>query len=100
MLHSILEIRITRNIFKEDELSHIMNYVNVLSTLTIVFVYVHVKSYFEAPFEYSTPLGIAPKTALLLPAVIATPVLSYSTSILARYSRSFIPVPLSRKWKS
>jgi hypothetical protein len=93
MLNSILEVRITKNIFKEDELSNIINYVNILSTFTIVFVYVHVKSYFEAPFEYSTSLGLAPKIALLLPAVIATPVLVifnfYPRAALKRlYSRS------------
>jgi hypothetical protein len=93
MLNSMLEIRITKNIFKEDELSNIINYVNILSTFTIVFVYVHVKSYFEAPFEYSTPLGIAPKVALLLPVVIATPVLVifnfYPRAALKKlYSRS------------
>jgi len=93
MLNSILEIRITKNIFKEDELSNIINYVNILSTFTIFFVYVHVKSYFEAPFEYSTPLGVAPKIALLLPVVIATPVLVifnfYPRAALKKlYSRS------------
>lgn len=75
IITSILDIRITRNIFKEDELSYIVNYVNVLSTLTILFVFVHVKSYYEGPFEYSGIFGVSPKTALLLPAVIATPVL-------------------------
>jgi hypothetical protein len=93
MLHAILDVRITKNIFKEDDLSHIMNYVNILSTLTIIFVYVHVKSYFEGPFEYSTVLGSAPKTALLLPAVIAAPVLVIfnfypRTALKKLYSRS------------
>jgi hypothetical protein len=93
MLHAILDIRITRNIFEEDELTYIVNYVNVLSTLTIVFVYIHVKGYFDGPFEYNTFLGSAPKTALLLPAVIATPVLVifnfYPRVALKRlYSRS------------
>ena len=93
MLHSILDIRITKNIFKEDELSYIASYVNILSTLTIVFVYVHVRSYFDGPFEYTTVLGYAPKTSLLLPAVIATPVLVifnfYPRVVLKRlYSRA------------
>jgi hypothetical protein len=93
MLNSILDIRITRDIFKEDELSYIVTYMNILSTLTIVFVFVHVKSYFDGPFEYHTLLGSSPKTALLLPAVIATPVLVifnfYPRAALRKlYSRS------------
>ncbi len=93
MLNSILDIRITKNIFKEDELGHIVNYVNILATFTIMFVYVHVKAYFDAPFQYDTALGMSPKTALLLPAVIAAPVLVifhfYPRAALRRlYSRS------------
>jgi hypothetical protein len=75
ILDSIANVKITRNIFKEDELGYITNYVNILSTLTILLVFVHVKSYYEGPFEYSSFFGLSPKPALLLPAVIATPVL-------------------------
>jgi|ERR1700730_1154415 len=75
ILDSITSVRISRNIFKEDELSYIVNYVNLLSTLTILFVFVHVRSYYDGPFEYSSLLGLSPKPALLLPAVIATPVI-------------------------
>lgn len=94
MLDAIQNIKITRNIFKEDELGHIISYVNVLSTLTIIFVYVHVTSYYNGPFEYNFPLmNASVRVALVLPAVIAMPVLVifnfYPRTVLRQlYSRS------------
>jgi len=93
MLNSVEEIRLTRNIFKDDDLGYIISYVNVLSTLTIIFVYVHVTSYYHGPFEYSSILSSSLRVALLLPAVIAAPVLVifnfYPRVVLRRlYSRS------------
>jgi len=93
MLHSILNIKMTRNIFKNDDLGYVINYVNVLSTLTIIFVYIHVTSYYRGPFEYSSILNESLSVALMLPAVIATPVLIIfnfypRTALRALYSRS------------
>jgi hypothetical protein len=75
MLVAIEEIELPKDIFKDDELGFIVAYVNALSTLTIIFVYIHVRSYFDGPFAYDTVLGKAPRLALLLPGVIAAPVL-------------------------
>jgi hypothetical protein len=75
MLAAIQDIRLTKNIFKDDDLGHIISYVNVLSTLTIIFVYVHVTSYYNGPFEYSSMVSSSLRIGLILPAVIATPVL-------------------------
>jgi hypothetical protein len=93
MLHSISDIKLARNIFKDDDLGYTISYVNVLSTLTIIFVYVHVTSYYGGPFEYTSVFSSSLRVALMLPAVIATPVLVifnfYPRMVLRRlYSRS------------
>lgn len=75
MLHSLLGIKVNRNLFKERELDDINSYVHVVSTLTIIFVYLHVRSYYQGPFFYDSPLGESVRALLLLPAIIATPVL-------------------------
>jgi hypothetical protein len=93
MLNSIEEIKLTTNIFKDDTLGHVISYVNILSTLTIIFVYVHVTSYYHGPFELNPIYGAALRVTLMLPAVIAAPVLVifnfYPRTILRRlYARS------------
>ena len=75
MLHSLLPMSLKHNLFRNRELDVINSYVNVASTLTIIFVYVHVTGYYEGPFLYGSILGQSIKIFLLLPAVIATPVL-------------------------
>ena len=75
MLHSLLPITIKRNLFRTRELDVINSFVNVASTLTVIFVYVHVISYYAGPFLYGSILGQSIKLFLLLPAIIATPVL-------------------------
>ncbi len=75
MLHSLIDAPITRNLFKKRELDEIDTYVHIASTLTVIFVYVHVWGYYSGPFAYSTFLGESVKPLLLLPAIIATPVL-------------------------
>lgn len=75
MLHSLLPIIVTRNLFRKRELDAINPYVHVASTLTVIFVYIHVIGYYEGPFLYGSILGQSIKLFLLLPALIATPVL-------------------------
>lgn len=75
MLHSLLPITITRNLFRKRELDAINPYVHAVSTLTIIFVYVHVSNYYNGPFLYGSILGQSIKLFILLPAIIATPVL-------------------------
>lgn len=75
MLHSLLPVDVKHNLFKKRELNAINPYVNVASTLTIIFVYVHVRGYYEGPFLYDSILAHSIKPFLLIPAVIATPVL-------------------------
>jgi hypothetical protein len=75
MLHSLLGVTVRRNLFKERELDVINTSVNVASTLTIIFVYLHVRSYYTGPFLYDSFIGRSAQIFLLLPAVLATPVL-------------------------
>ena len=75
MLHSLMPITVTRNLFRKRELDAINPYVHAVSTLTIIFVYVHVSNYYNGPFLYNSIVGPSVKLFLLLPAIIATPVL-------------------------
>jgi hypothetical protein len=75
MLHSLLDAQVTRNLFEKRELDAINSYVHLASTLTIIFVYIHVMSYYEGPFVYSNWAGQSVRLFLILPAVIASPVL-------------------------
>lgn len=75
MVYSLLEAPINRNLFKGHSLDIINTAVNVSSTLTIIFVYVHVHSYYNGPFAYDSFLGSSAQVFLLLPAILAAPVL-------------------------
>jgi hypothetical protein len=93
MLHSLLAVPVTRNLFKDRELDDINAYVNIASTLTVIFVYVHVIGYYAGPFLYDSFLGQSIKPLLLVPALIATPVLLvftfYPRAVLRKlYSQS------------
>ncbi|MBS1984289.1 MAG: hypothetical protein JST16_08955 [Bdellovibrionales bacterium] len=93
MLDAVRDIEITRDIFKLDALGSVVSYVNVLSTMTTLFVYVHVKSYYGGPFLYPFGFKEPLQLLLLLPVVVATPVIVvfnfYPRSVLRKlYSRS------------
>jgi len=75
MLYSLLAVNVSRNLFKERELDIINTAVHIASTLTILFVYIHVRSYYGGPFLYDRFIGRSAQVLLLLPAVLATPVL-------------------------
>jgi hypothetical protein len=75
MLHSLLSVDVRRNLFKKRELDIINTAVHIASTLTIIFVYLHVRSYYIAPFRYDSFIGRSAQIFLLLPAILATPVL-------------------------
>ncbi len=75
MLHSLLDIKVTRNLFKARELDEINAYVNIASALTIICVYLHILGYYEGPFLFQSVLGKSISAVLILPALIATPVL-------------------------
>jgi len=93
MVHALTTTKVTRNLFQERELDEINSYVHVASTLTIIAVYIHVVSYYGGPFSYDSMFGQNVKIFIILPAVIATPVLLifnfYPRSVLRKlYSQS------------
>jgi hypothetical protein len=75
MLHSLLDVPVKRNLFRGRELDIINTYVNTISTLTVIGLYIGVRSYYNAPFLYDSFIGRSAQVFLLLPAILATPVL-------------------------
>jgi hypothetical protein len=100
MLHSLVDVPVTRNLFKERELDELNSYVHIISTLTIVFVYIHVMGYYSGPFSYKSIFGQSTKILLILPAFIATPVLLifnfYPRIVLRRLYSKSIDVEVKR----
>jgi len=75
MLHALLGVEVRKNLFQDRSLDLINLYVHIISSLTLIFVYVHMHGYYSGPFKYDTILGDAPRTLLILPVFVATPVL-------------------------
>jgi hypothetical protein len=75
MLYSLRTVTVTRNLFQKRELDRINPYVSLISTLMIISVYIHVKSYYGGAFLYDSLLGQSLKPFLILPALITMPVL-------------------------
>lgn len=98
MLHAIEKIDVKRDIFTADKLGMIATYVNSISTLTVIFVFAHVYTYYHAPFLYSSVLGGSLRTAMLLPAVLAIPVVA----LFNFYPRAVLSVLYGRsiRWKT
>jgi hypothetical protein len=74
MLYALFDVNVHRNLFKERELDAINTYVHLVSTLAVIFIYVHVRGYYYAPFRYDRYIGESAQVFLLLPAILATPV--------------------------
>ncbi|MEQ9263990.1 MAG: hypothetical protein RLN81_02125 [Balneolaceae bacterium] len=92
MVRSLVSVKAKKNLFYEDKLGDLITYVNILSTLTIICTYVNVTSYYSGPFLFDTVLKSSLHVFLLLPAVIATPVLI----IFNFYPRSVVRVLYSK----
>ncbi len=75
MLRSIDSLRVKKDLFQSDKLAGISTYVNSVSTLTVILVFVAVQTYYYAPFMYDSVLGNSVRALMLLPAIIAVPVL-------------------------
>jgi hypothetical protein len=104
MLHSLLAIPVRRNLFRNRELDGIIPYVHVTSTLTIIFLYVHMVGYYNGPFLYDSILGRSIKIFLLLLPIIATPVLLifnfYPRTVLTKIYDQSIDVEIARVRKA
>ncbi|HZF93895.1 MAG TPA: hypothetical protein VEZ20_03380 [Allosphingosinicella sp.] len=93
MLRAIDGLKVKRDLFQKDRLAGITTYVNAASTCTAIMVFVGVRSYYYAPFQYDSLFGNSVKIFMLLPAVIAIPVLAlfnyFPRSVVRRlYERS------------
>ena len=93
MLQSLLKATVTRNLFRKREMDAVNSYVNVASTLTFIFGYIHVIGYYDGPFLYDSILGQSIKPFLLVSVIIGTPVLLifnfYPRTVLRKlYSQS------------
>jgi hypothetical protein len=75
MLYSLLDVKLARNVFAKRELDLLNTSIHIASTLTIIWLYLHIRSYYTGPFQYTSPIGHSAQVFLLLPAVLATPVI-------------------------
>lgn len=74
MLRSISGIRITRNMVESD-IAQVAGYVNIVSTMTVMAVYFHVTGFYYGKFNFVQPFGESARMFLLLPVLIAVPVI-------------------------
>jgi hypothetical protein len=100
MLHSLLTALVRRNLFRNRELDAINVYIHVASTLTVFFGYIHIRGYFGGQFHYGSLLGESAKVFLLIPVIIATPVLLifnfYPRAVLRKLYSKSIDVEIER----
>jgi hypothetical protein len=75
MLYSLLDAKHTRNLFAGRELDLLNTSIHIASTLTIIWLYLHIRSYYTGPFQYTSLIGHSAQVFLLLPGVLATPVI-------------------------
>lgn len=95
MIHSLHDVQVTRNFFKQSEievvnvyaqhprrylfkerkLDVVNTYVQMVSILALIGIYLGVRSYYRAPFLYDSFIGKSAQVFLLMPIVIAAPVL-------------------------
>ncbi len=86
MLQTIENIEFNDDIFSDNKLDGIAVYVNVITTFTVIALWLHVNSYFNGPFIYDSILGKSIKIFMFYPAILALPVLV----IFNYYPRVFI----------
>ena len=92
MLRAIGDVRIDRDLMKTG-LSSIAGFVNIVSTMVVITTYFHVSGFYRGEFEFVQPIGSSARILLLLPLLIATPVVVvfnfYPRVVLRRlYDRS------------
>jgi hypothetical protein len=106
MLRAIRSIHVNKDLFLEDKLYPVPIYVNAISTMAAIMVYVVVSSYYHAPFAYTSIAGTSVKMIMVLPAVISLPVLAvfnYYPRVVVRrlYERSISLIALRRpNWRA
>jgi hypothetical protein len=92
MLRSIDEVQIDRDMMKAG-ISSVAGFVNIVSTMVVIGTYAHVSGFYHGQFEFVQPIGSSARVLLLLPLLIAAPVIVvfnfYPRVVLRRlYDRS------------
>lgn len=100
MLHSLSELTVSKNLFRDRTLHVINLYVHIASTLTIIFAYAHVRGYYNGDYMFDGRFGSNVRAFLLLPAFIATPVLVifnlYTRAVLRKLYSQSVDVEMQR----
>lgn len=86
MLQTIENIEFEDDIFSDNKLDGIAVYVNVITTFTVIAIWLHVNSYYNGPFIYDSLFGKSVRVFMFYPAITALPVLV----IFNYYPRAFI----------
>ena len=104
MLHSLQGIPVRRNLFCKRELDAVNPPIHVASTLTIIFLYVHMVGYYDGPFLFGSIVGQSIKVFLLFLPLISTPVLLilnfYPRIVLTKVYDQSINVEVARLRKA
>jgi hypothetical protein len=100
MLKAIESVKVRRDIFSHDKLAGISVYVNCISTLTVIFVFIAVRSLYYAPVKYTPLLGSSVKSFMLIPAIMAIPIVAmfnyYPRSVVRRLYEQSIDCSLRK----
>jgi len=104
MLHSLQAITVKRNLFRKRELDAVNPPIHVASTLTIIFLYVHMIGYYDGPFLFGSKVGHSIRIFLLFLPLISTPVLLilnfYPRIVLTKIYDQSIDVEIARLRKA
>jgi hypothetical protein len=74
MLSSVVSLTAHEDVFRKRQLDFINSFVRLVATLSVIFLYVLVRSYYYAPFLYDSAIGISARVFLLAPPAAATAV--------------------------
>src|SRR5437868_7469686 len=75
MLQTIENIEFSGDIFSDNKLDGIAVYVNVITTFTVIAIWLLVNSYYNGPFNYDSMFGKSIRIFMFYPAIVALPVL-------------------------
>lgn len=75
MLHSLLDVVVDRDLFKEHELDDAKVWTHMTSALAIVSIFIHIIGYNEGTFLLSSLVGESVKPFLMLPPLLAATML-------------------------
>jgi len=75
MLEAIRNINVKEDIFSDDKFRGVTTYVNIITTICTIALWLHIQAYYYGDFKYHELVGESLKIFMLAPAIIALPVL-------------------------